>query len=152
MFVNKSVSVEDRSELLKKLFLASEGTFLYCSRLKIEQKPNVDLDFRVNVPGAREHVSPPTETFVNIQKVLFDDFINKIFRNDYKTQFQIMIEITVEFVKSDSNEYEDNNNVEWEREGEFNFGGDGISSEECVEQRSINEYSSYETGATINAS
>ena len=68
VFVNKSVSMEDRMDLIK-LFSADEGTFTHCTRLKIEQKHDVNLDFRVNVPKAREGISP-SESFTNIQKVL----------------------------------------------------------------------------------
>ena len=143
VFVNRTIDNDNQIDLVK-LFSAEDRDFSKCSRLKIEQKHNVKLDFRVNVPEVREGISP-SENFNEMQKVLYGDFLKSVANTDTTSQFQLLIEMSVEFVKSDSNEYMGENKDDWEREGNF-FSGDGIS--ECVEERSIKEYSSFDKGST----
>ena len=62
--------------------------------------------------------------------------------DNLESQFQLLIEMTVEFVKSESSELEES----WENEGNF-YSGDGVT--QCVEQRNINEYSSFASGSIV---
>ena len=74
-----------------------------------------------------------------MQRILYSDFFKNLSDN-LVSQFQLLIEMTVEFVKSESSELEES----WENEGNF-YSGDGVT--QCVEQRNINEYSSFASGS-----
>ena len=117
IFVNKTVNnisgVDVEDELTEIFPTAEDADFTYTSRLKIEQKPNVELDFRVEIPQSKEGLSP-LSTFDNMQKVIFEDFTNELFTNRspssssslsteekdprLHTKTQLFIEISVEFV------------------------------------------------------
>ena len=83
-FVNKTVNniseVDVEDELTEIFPTAEDADFTYTSRLKIEQKPNVELDFRVDIPQSKEGLSP-LSTFDDMQKVIFEDFTNELFTN-----------------------------------------------------------------------
>ena len=136
VYINKNVSLEERNKM-GSFFTSEERQFAQCSCLKIEQKPKVDLDFTnyTNLPGD----SNPYKSFNLMQKVLYEDFFNNI-PNNVESQLQILIEITVEFVKTETS----GNGVVNDWEQEF-FTGDGTV--ECVEQRSIKEYSAFSCGS-----
>ena len=51
-------------------------------------KHNVKLDFRVNVPEVREGISP-SESFNEMQKVLYCDFFKSVANTDTTNQFLI---------------------------------------------------------------
>ena len=62
-----------------------------------------------------------------------------------ESQFQLLIEMTVKFVKSKESEMEIMEIMEigWYNERDF-YSGDGDT--QCIEQRNINEYSSFASG------
>ena len=102
---------------------------------------NLDFTDIKNLPDGNEE--NPYESFNSVQKILYEDFFKNLHRN-LESKFQLLIEMSVEFVKSESSEEEES----WEYEGNF-YSGDGIS--ECVEQRSLNEYSAFSTGSVLHA-
>ena len=59
-----------------------------------------------------------------------------------ESQFQLFIEMTVKFVKSEASEMEIME-IGWDNERDF-YSGDGVT--QCIEQRNINEYSSFASG------
>ena len=77
-----------------------------------------------------------------MQKVIYEDFFKNL-PNVVESKFQLLIEMTVEFVKTETSKGEN-----WGQEGIF-FSGDGTS--ECAEQRSVKEYSSLASGSVLGA-
>ena len=117
VFINKSVSTDNKQNgTMVSFFSSEERQFSQCPRLKIEQKLNVTLDFTdvKDLSGGRKNTDP-YECFNSMQRIIYSDFF-KNFSNKLGSQFQLLIEMTVEFVKSESSvELEER----WENEGNF---------------------------------
>ena len=74
----------------------------------------------------------PYESFNKIQSLVFKDSFKTLRLKE--SQFQLMCEMTVEFIKSETVGENSVLNELWEEEGNF-FSGDG--TRECIEQSII---------------
>ena len=130
---------------------SDERSFTKCARLKIEQKESTSLDF-TKLSGKPVGAANSTScyySFIAVQKAIYKEFIaNFDLKKASKTEFQILIEMSTEFVRTDNEEEGDDDEEEdWENEGTFYTGRE--SATECVEQRSINEYSAFSSGSLL---
>ena len=132
VYINKSVSTDENNGTVS-FFSSEEREFSKCARLKIEQKSNVTKICRVSKMQTLMSVSIKCREFYI---VIFLKTSPTIWR------VQLPIKMTVDFVKSESSELEES----WENEGNF-YSGDGVT--QCVEQRNINEYSSFASGSIV---
>ena len=145
VYINETVDGNEASNLVS-FYSEQERQNSTIHRLKIEQKVDKDLDFTVyaNLP-TRD--SNPYESFTIIQYELYKYFFNRI--KHVENAFNLMIEMTVEFVKSVTSVDEEEEEItNWENEGNF-YSED--SSEECNEQRSVKEYFTLASGSVFRS-
>ena len=137
---------------MASFYTSDERSFLKCARLKIEQKESTSLDF-TKLSGKPVGAGTSTScyfSFIDVQKAIFKDFVTNFdLERASKTEFQILIEMSTEFVRTTDNEGDEGDDDEnWENEGTFYTGRE--SATECVEQRSINEYSAFSSGSLLS--
>ena len=113
------------------LYQRRKTIFEMCSFENRAEKKTVNLDFTylTHLPGGGRDANP-YESFSIMQKVIYKDFFKNL-PNVVESKFQLLIEMTVEFVKTETSEGEN-------FEQEVFFSGDTTS--ECAEQRSVKEY------------
>lgn len=141
VFVNNDAAVLSNEENKKiiSFYTAVEREGIKCSRIKVEQKDNLELDFndQSKIP---HNGSSPYESFSIMIKTMFFKFFSNLNKNE--NSCQIMFEITTEFVKSE----EESETYEFEE----NYDGTSEMYAECEERRVIKEYSALSSGHILN--
>ena len=91
VYITKSISTNEKNGIVT-FFSSEERQFSQKSRLKVEQKANVNLDFTnvQDLPGWKD--ANAYECFDSMQRILYSDFFKNLSDN-FKSQFQLLIEM-----------------------------------------------------------
>ena len=141
IFINNDTVVlsKEGNKNIVSFYTEEERDRIKCSRITVQKKENLDLDFndQSKIPQTG---SSPYENFSTMIKTMFLKFFSNLIKKE--NSCQIMFEITTEFVKSE----------EESEIYEFEENQDGTSDmyAECKERRVVKTYSALTFGHILN--
>lgn len=139
IFINNNTASLVQDKNIVSFYTVEERESIKCSRIKVEQKDNLDVDF--NDQSKIPHTgSSPYESFCTIIQAMFLNFFSNL--NKKENSCQIMFEIATEFVKSN----EESEIYEFEEQ----YNGSTEMYAECDERRVVKEYSALSSGHILN--